>query len=97
MIEPTIGRVVYYFEGNVNPGEPAEVPQAATIAYVHDTRMVNLSVVNHSGFQSGMTSIVLVQPGDGLPSGPRCEWMPYQVKKDTGSESGEKAAGTEEI
>lgn len=92
MIKPTIGRVVYYR----TPGMTE--PQSATIAYVHGDRMVNLRVISHGGEAFGATSIQLVQPGEPKPEGvPFCHWMPYQVKKATGSESGEPEAGTEPI
>lgn len=92
IIKPSIGRVVYYRDPELTE------PQAATIAYVHSDTMVNLSVVNHSGTQFGETSVQLVQPGEPKPEGIGfCHWMPYQVKKMTGSESGEKAAGTQGI
>lgn len=93
MITPTIGRIVHYYHGGVVDEEP----QAAIVAYVHTDRMVNLAVVNHSGFVEGHTSILLVQPEDDGVSGPYCRWMPYQVKKAMGSESGEKAAGVESV
>lgn len=94
MITPTIGRVVHYFTFNGAPH------QAAIIADVHDDRLVNLTVFGHNGSVHPMTSIPLLQPEDDQStpfSGGHCEWMPFQVKKDTGSESGEKEAGTEEV
>ena len=93
MIEPTIGRVVHYYAShNVRP-------QAAIVCDVIDTRTVGLMVVGHDGSTVAMPSpVLLVQPEDDIP-GDRsyCAWMPYQVKKDFGSESGERSAGTQEV
>lgn len=80
MIKPTIGRVVWYFPS----GDNSEVvkyddqPMAATVAYVHNDHMVNLSVVDHAGNQHACTSVRLVQEGEECPNGAYCEWMPYQ-------------------
>ena len=91
MITPTVGRIVHYFPF---PGAPA---QAAIIAGVHGDRMVNLGLFDVNGMTAPATSIHLRQPEDPEQTGSWCEWMPYQVKKATGSESGEEAAGTEPI
>lgn len=91
MITPTVGRVVYYWDSGVGP-------MASIIAKVHDDRLVNLTVCGpENGEAFGRTSVVLRQPEDDDDYPAYCEWMPYQVKKDTGSESGEKAAGTDNI
>ena len=92
MIQPTVGRIVWYY--------PAcdTTPRAAIIAYVHDDHMVNLAVFDTNGTPYSRISVTLVQPEDpARPDQSYCRWMPYQVKKDHGSESGEKAAGTQEV
>lgn len=89
IIVPTVGRVVLFFAKNgldkdygefrvcVNPGKP----HAATVAYVHSDRLVNLSVVDANGKQFNRTSVTLRQPGDPVPQDDQyCEWMPYQVQ-----------------
>ena len=98
MIEPTIGRIVYFYETPPAEGAKIDGPYAAIITQVWNDRMVNLTVFYPSGTTLGRSSIVLRQPGD-LPAGEYswCEWMPYQIKKPTGSESGEKAAGVQRI
>jgi len=91
MITPTVGRIVLF-------SDDEEYDKcAAIVCHVHSDRMVNLAVFNSSGYHEGKTSVPLVQPEDERPTGMYCEWMPYQVKKETGSESGEKAAGTQAI
>lgn len=94
MIQPTVGRVVHFYEdGNASP-------QAAVISEVHGDRCVNLGIFTHGGapMQDPPTSVHLVQPDEPSPeSGCFCTWMPYQIKKDHGSESGERAAGEQQI
>lgn len=80
MIEPTVGRVVLYTPDteddqiHVNYGVQ---PMAATVAYVWNERMVNLSVVDHNGKQFSLTSVPLAQDDDAVSPG-MCEWMEYQ-------------------
>lgn len=86
MITPTVGRVVLFHQA-----VPHDQPYAATIAYVHSDRMVNLSVVDHSGVQFGTTSVPLLQDGDPVPeNGYYCEWMPYQKGQAAKAEELEK-------
>lgn len=92
MIVPTVGRIVLYKKCE---GLPL---LAAIITCVHNDRCVNLTVFGQDGQTFGETSVMLVQPEDENPGGVNwCQWMPYQVKKLTGSESGEKDAGQQQI
>jgi hypothetical protein len=108
MIQPTVGRIVWYkpysTEGYaVGPMGEASGPDfkndarcAAIITCVHSERCVNLTVFDANGETHPATSVTLIQPEDEQEqSHGFCEWMPYQVKKPTGSESGEAAAGTQ--
>ena len=92
MIQPTIGRMVHYLT-SVGTTLPAVVTKA------HDERLVDLVVFGLDDVASEkVSSVRLVQPGDAdAPALPYCEWMPFQVKKNYGSESGEKAAGSQLI
>jgi hypothetical protein len=94
MIKPTVGRVVHFYESE-NQAEP----WAAFITGVHDDETVAVTVFPPQGGTTWLPSTPLRQPGTDNKKlkGPWCEWMPYQVKKQTGSESGEKEAGIEEI
>lgn len=86
MIEPTPGRIVWYW-----PLEPHDrllarlddQPLAAMVACVHTDRCVNLSVCDASGTWWPRTSVRLLQPEDERPTVEGreafCEWMPYQV------------------
>ena len=91
MIRPTIGRIVWYFTDN------DDVEQAAIITYVKSDRMVNLCVFSSRGHSDSLQNVQLVQPEDKKPNGSYCKWMPYQTKKASGSESGEKSAGAQSI
>jgi hypothetical protein len=75
MIKPTIGRVVWFWNGKSGQ----EQPQAALIAWVHSDTLVNLAVFDAEGATSAVTSVLLWQAGDDNPVGPYCEWMPYQL------------------
>lgn len=78
MIEPTVGRVVWYWEHGKTMKDAGEQPRAAMIAYVHSNRCVNISFLTCNGEQAARTSVVLVQDGDPLPDYDFCEWIPYQ-------------------
>lgn len=65
-------------------------PQAAIVAFVHSDRMVNLAVFGQNGNTFPMTSVTLRQPEDERPSGPFCEWMPYQQGQAAKTEALEK-------
>lgn len=88
VITPTPGRVVWYHpsQDEINAAQFAcsdpSQPLAATVAYVWNDRMVNLSVVDQNGNQFRRTSVALVQPGDEpkhTSEGPFATWMPYQI------------------
>lgn len=81
MIEPTVGRVVWFtpVKGDMRfTGYNA--PFAAHVAYVFGNWCVNLMVIKPDGSGViGETSVTLLQ-GDDKPheGGCYCEWMPYQ-------------------
>lgn len=89
IIEPTVGRIVYYFEakeGSSNQGTPTitvEGPLAAIITRVWSTNYVNIHAHNScSGGAFHLNSLRLVQPGEARPAlGEWCEWMPYQIEQ----------------
>ena len=97
MIQPTVGRIVWYRANGDMPIGVGPEPRAAMVTCVHSDRRVNLAIFGVNGEYYSRTGITLVQPEDECPEGPWCQWMPYQVKKDHGSESGEKAAGVQEV
>lgn len=80
MITPTIGRVVWYHPTLIDGMRLSKDPHAATVAYVWNERTVNLSVVDHSGYQYTKQSVPLLQgEGPHPASGGFCTWMPYQI------------------
>ncbi len=90
IITPTVGRVVHFYpNGTVHAGiyEPFR-PSAATISRAFSERLVNLGVIAQDGRAFGMTSVVLLQPGDDKPAEGTsyCEWMPYQIEQSADAE-----------
>lgn len=76
MIKPTIGRQVWFWKSGANIQN--DQPEAATVIYVHGDRKVNLLVIDHYGDTRALLNIPLLQDGDEPPTGPYCEWMPFQ-------------------
>lgn len=98
MIQPTVGRLLHFYPG---PHERnAGTQLVAIICHVWNDRMINVAVFDPNGkpWVGNTTSIQLVQPEDQEPEGSSyCAWMPYQYRKEHGSESGEKTAGSQSI
>lgn len=91
MIQPTVGRIVWFHPYNTDsfaytPGQPC----AAIIARVWSNSCVNLSVFDHNGNWHSRTSVLLVQDGEDRPSSGFCEWMPYQEGQAAKAEQLEK-------
>lgn len=86
MMEPTVGRVVYYKSYGTPGGEYPQTDRAAIITEVIDEETVSLCVMNPEGlfFNKNVTRGV---------SGGHWDWMPYQKQKasegDHNSESAE--------
>ena len=92
MIVPTVGRIVWFFHD-----DDSGIERAAIITRVYGDRMINVCVFDDSG-ATPYSSVPLVQPeDDNLVGESHCSWMPYQTKKASGSESGEKGAGSQAI
>ena len=70
MIEPTIGRVVLFNDGQSDQRVPA------IICYVWSNEMINIAGFDCNGNTFNRTSVTLIQEGD-CPVG-SAEWMPYQ-------------------
>ena len=80
VIEPTPGRIVWFWESKLMRDSGFEQPQAAIVTYVYGSRTVNLAVFDRSGAPTARLEVVLVQDGDDIPPyGAFAEWMPYQI------------------
>lgn len=81
MITPAVGRIVWYFRGEDDPGpSPEGQPLAAIVTHVHSDRLINLSVFDATGVPYSRCSVTLVQPGESPPTTGRfANWMPYQI------------------
>ena len=80
MIQPTIGRVVWYQPAHEPEATPLEQPFAALVCYVHDDRTVNLSAFTPAGTQFAVQNVTLLQDDDAAPDDGRyAQWMPYQT------------------
>lgn len=78
MIAPTVGRVVWLY-GASGTNIDYNQPFAATVAYVHDDRMINVGYLDHIGGPHQAQDVMLLQDDDAKPEGePFAAWMPYQ-------------------
>lgn len=103
MIKPTVGRVVNFWPSLYNSGGHPDIvrhsddngkcqPFAATVAYVWNDRLVNLSFVDHDGIPFNATSVQLLQDDDvGPATGFYAEWMDYQKGQAAKTEAAEVA------
>lgn len=78
MIEPTIGRIVWYTPAPNSPEDFSDQKLAAIVTYVHSNNMVNLAVFDSNGNSHSRRSISLLQDDETETQGPYCEWMPFQ-------------------
>lgn len=72
VLTPKVGDAVHYWK-SFDHAE-ADQPNAGTISYVHDDRLVNLSLIGSIGDQYAKQYVQLLQPGDKEPNGEHCEW-----------------------
>lgn len=76
-IEPTVGRVVWYWPIK-NFRKPGGQPHAAQIARVNEDGTINIAWLSETGAHHSSQQILLWQ-GDGeQPEEAHCQWMPYQ-------------------
>jgi hypothetical protein len=95
VIEPTVGRIVWY-RPSLNDSDSMAIhggqPMAATVAFVVSNECVNLSVTDHDGHTHSRKSVTLHQGEGDCDSSPYCEWMPYQKGQAAKTEQFEAAA-----
>lgn len=96
MIKPTIGRVVWFWADNVACYDENAQPNAALVTYVYGDDCVSLVVFDKNGDGKARPVISLWQGEGPRPSGPHCEWMPYQkgqaAKQETSNDLEAKVA-----
>lgn len=85
MITPTPGRIVWFWPDALEIEAVPVVhndkkqPLAAMVAYVHNDRLVNLSVIDQEGQQFSVENVRLMQGDEACNvGGTYCEWMPFQ-------------------
>lgn len=88
MIEPSVGRVVWYYK--YVEGQGFKGPLAAHIAHVHSDNMVNLMVIDQNGNPHGETSVPLEQEDNDAHMGSYCTWMPFQKGQAAKTEEAER-------
>jgi hypothetical protein len=79
MIEPSVGRIVWYHPHVDQGGDVDGQPHAAIVAKVLDPRLINLAVINENGSLYARQNVVLLQDDDAAdPDGDYADWMPFQ-------------------
>lgn len=80
MIEPTIGRIVWFHPHPDAPNQKLSgQPHAAKIAHVNADGTINLGCLNSLGLPYAATNVRLIQEGQVAPiAAAYAEWMPYQ-------------------
>jgi hypothetical protein len=92
MIQPTVGRVVWFYKWVDGQGHKG--PMAAHVAFVHSPQMVNLMVIDEQGVPRSQTSVTLNHDESGaVPESDYCAWMPYQKGQAAKTESLEAKLG----
>lgn len=87
-IRPSIGRAVWFYPHGRMPDGSGQQPLAATVAYVHGDRLVNLGYIDAGGMHHSAGSVPLVQEGEEEPAGPFCCWMPFQIGQAKAQQAG---------
>lgn len=91
-IQPTVGRVMYYWPSAAFKASPGAQPQAVQVAYVNENGTINVGGYNAHGMIFSETSVTVRQPDDPDPSsGSFVEWMPFQVGQAVTAQAGSPA------
>lgn len=94
-IPPVPGRIVWIRDRSFSIDRGS--PEAATIVYVWNDRLINVVGHDANGAPFTLHSVKLVQPGDEHPhafGSPYAEWMPYQKGQAAKTEQLERAASS---
>ena len=88
MIQPSIGRVVWFQPPKAHNHPSRSQPFSASVAYVHGDRCINIGYFDENGVAHNATSVTLLQDDDPIPMGGYyAQWMPYQVGQAKKNES----------
>lgn len=80
MIQPTVGRVIWYQPAHEVGGDLQPQPFAGIITFVHDDRMINICAFTPAGTPFAVQDLALLQDDDAAPEEGRfASWMPYQI------------------
>ena len=80
MIQPTIGRVIWFVSATAQAIEPDLQPWPAFVCRVHDDRLVNVAGFMANGETFRAENVQLLQDDDKTPADTDfAMWMPYQV------------------
>lgn len=89
MIEPGIGRIVHFHHEGAAPGE---LPHAAMIIGIRDSRCVNLACFTPTGTYYSRLDVPLLQDSDAAPEGTGyAEWMAFQKGQAVKTEAAESS------
>lgn len=84
MIQPTVGRIVWFYEwvSSIHPQSPKshhEGPLAAIVTVIHNDRCISVSVFRQGREATHHVSVKLLQDeNEEIPNTDYCCWMPYQ-------------------
>lgn len=79
MIEPTPGRIVWFWRWKGQDSPTQSEPMAAIVTQVNGPRNVNLTIFEPAGTTTPMSNVQLLQDDDIAPSAHCAQWMPYQI------------------
>lgn len=83
-IIPDVSRHVHFTPEGEDTGlmvRRGAQPLHAVVIFVINERTVNLAITDHDGHFHTRIGVTLVQPGDELPGGSYCQWMPHQITR----------------
>jgi hypothetical protein len=78
MIQPTVGRIVWFFPSIEVGRDPNGQPLGAMVAKVLSDRCVNLTVSHADGSTYPAQNVQLLQDDDAAPDTAYACWMPFQ-------------------
>lgn len=83
MIQPTIGRVVWFHPAKEADEPFKEQPFAALIAHVLSDRLINVGYFDQNGNAYAAQNVTLLQEDDDVASdtGHFAMWMPFQISQ----------------